>query len=533
VSTAQAITPELREAVREAAKDRLAIEKLSWFVKRLWHVVEPGVKLEWSWHLDAVCDALDLQMAGDMAYQRLAFFVPPGTMKSLLVSVFAPAKEWLKDPTRRKLFLANDDDLVKRDSRRTRLLIQSDGYQRLLARAEQDLGLPAWGFAGDQNEKTNFENDYRGFRQCRPIMGKITGKRGDDIVEDDLLDAKQVVLGAPDAIARRVADVNKIRSQVLPTRVNDLRTARRTLIMQRLHQDDPGQHAVDEGWRIICFPMEYDPNHPHVCPEDIRTELGELLFPARFSRAVVDLLKRSLGAQQAAAQLQQLPTPPEGLRFKRHLWGRYTGNPQDVAANALEVWTSTDCANEEKKEAAFSVIHVLGRFKTPIGYRIRVLDEWRAQVEIDDLEAGWLMMARRWPQTSQHLIEYAANGIALYQRMSKRYPGCVKVKPKGDKQFPGGSKEDRAAHTLAKLQAGELELPEDKWAPWAQEIIEEHAAFPAGTYKDRVDTISQACVRWTVHDRAGTWAAAMEQVKDRRAGLPSQSGMGWLDSGNF
>lgn len=521
MSAQPAITPELREAIREAAKDRLAIEKLSWFVRRLWHVVEPGVDLEWGRHLDVMCDALDRQRAGDPDYRRTAFFVPPGTMKSLLVAVFGPAQEWLKDPSRRKLFLASDDDLVKRDSRRTRLLIQSDDYQRLLARAEQDLDLPAWGLAGDQNEKTNFENDHRGFRQCRPIMGKIIGKRGDDIVEDDLLDAKAVILGAPDAIARRVEDVNKIRAQVLPTRVNDLRTARRTYIAQRLHQNDPGQACIDEGWKIICLPMEYDPNHPNVCPEDWRTEPGELLFPERFPRDVVDALKKTLGAQQAAAQLQQLPTPTEGLRFKRHLWGRFKGAPQEVAKKAIEIWSTTDCANEEKRDAAFSVIHIMGRFRTPKGYRIRVLDEWRGQVEIDDLEAAWLMMAKRWPMVSQHLIEYAANGIALYQRMSKRHSGCVKVKPRGDAQFPGGSKEDRAAHTLAKLQAGELELPEDQHATWAQEVIEEHAAFPAGTYKDRVDTISQACVRWTILGQ--DFAAAAKMLNDDAA-IPDLGG---------
>ena len=531
MTSGSAISPALREAIREAARDRLAIEKLSWFVKRTWSVVEPGSPLEWGPHLDILCDALDRQMAGDPAYQRLALFVPPGTMKSLLVSVFAPAKEWIKDPERRKLCLANDDELVKRDSRRTRHIIESDVYQRLLARAEQDLGLPAWSLANDQNEKTNFENSRRGFRQCRPIRGKVTGKRADDILEDDLLDAKEVVLGAPDAIARRVAEVNIIRSQVLPSRVNDHRTARRTYVGQRLHQNDPGAACIADGWRIICLPMEYDPNHPNLCPEDWRTEPGELLFPDRFTRQVVDALKDTLGAQQSAAQLQQLPTPTEGLRFKRNLWGRFQGDPRQVAQSALEVWTSTDCANEEKREAARSVIHVMGRFKTPEGIRIRVLDEWTGQVEYNDLEAAFLMMARRWPQTAQHLIEYAANGIALYQRVSRQIPGCVKVKPKGDKVFPGGSKEDRAAHTLAKLQSRQLELPEDVYAPWAQEIIEEHAAFPAGTYKDRVDTISQACVRWTVSDHGSAWESAMKQTKDRHASPAQQGGMGWLDGG--
>lgn len=91
---------------------------LAEFVRQAWPIVEPGTALVWNWHLDVICDALQRQIEGDPEYRKLLVVVPPGFMKSLLVSVFAPAWEWLHNPCRRKLFLANDDEVCTRDSMR-------------------------------------------------------------------------------------------------------------------------------------------------------------------------------------------------------------------------------------------------------------------------------------------------------------------------------------------------------------------------------------------------------------------------------
>src|SRR5690606_12379673 len=101
------------------------------FVRYTWDVVEPR-RLEWAPYLDVVCDALHRQMLGDVNYRKLLINIPPGYAKSLLVSVFAPSFEWLFNPGRRKLFFSGDDQLSKRDSRRTRILITSALYRELL-----------------------------------------------------------------------------------------------------------------------------------------------------------------------------------------------------------------------------------------------------------------------------------------------------------------------------------------------------------------------------------------------------------------
>ncbi len=72
--------------------DLIAIERelcsrsLATFVRRAWHVIEPGQKYIHGWHVEAVCEHLEACTYGDI--KRLLINIPPGTMKSTLVSVF-------------------------------------------------------------------------------------------------------------------------------------------------------------------------------------------------------------------------------------------------------------------------------------------------------------------------------------------------------------------------------------------------------------------------------------------------------------
>ena len=74
-------------------------ESLSEFIKQAWHVIEPGQDYIHNWHIDMIANHLTAITDGIMVdeeryYNRLLVNVPPGAMKSLLVSVLWPAWEW-------------------------------------------------------------------------------------------------------------------------------------------------------------------------------------------------------------------------------------------------------------------------------------------------------------------------------------------------------------------------------------------------------------------------------------------------------
>ena len=90
--------------------------------------------------------------------------------------------------------------------------------------------------------------------------------------------------------------------------------------MQRLHVDDVSGIIEKLGLPYIkvMLPMEFEEARRCVTPiaRDPRRAEGELLFPKRFPREVVERDKVSLGPNGVAGQLQQRPFLRGGAMFK-------------------------------------------------------------------------------------------------------------------------------------------------------------------------------------------------------------------------
>ena len=254
--------------------------------------------------------------------QRLIVNIPPGTMKSLIVSVFWPAWIWIDDPGYRFLCGSNEGTLATRDSLRMRQLIESQWFRG------------HWGdrvtLSHDQGEKTLFTTTARGHRESQGILGKVTGKRGNLLIWDDPHDAKQA---DSDVMRQAVLDAY---DNAWSSRRNNLATDPIVVIMQRVHSNDITAHLMkkDQGWVRLAIPMRYDPDLTFDAGADIgRPELndprkkeGELMFPQRFPEKAVKDLEEDLGPYGSAGQLQQRPSPKGGGEFKES-WVMYWKQP--------------------------------------------------------------------------------------------------------------------------------------------------------------------------------------------------------------
>lgn len=250
---------------------------------------------------------------------RLIINVPPGTMKSLLSSVFMPAWQWTWAPSHRFLVGANEDTLATRDSLKMRRLIESDWYQGL------------WGnkvrLTKDQAEKTLYENTASGFRQSQGVRAGVTGKRGDTIIWDDPHETKTV-----DSDVKRIEVINAWDT-AWSNRKNDPAHSAVLFIMQRSHHEDICGHVMakeGQDWKRLIIPMRYDGprfdagadiGRPDL--NDPRTEEGELMFPERFPVKAVDEAEQDLGSYGTAAQHQQHPAPKGGGEVKPEWFVRY------------------------------------------------------------------------------------------------------------------------------------------------------------------------------------------------------------------
>ena len=313
----------LRAEVERELEHRRLTGSLAEFVRGAWHILEPGRELVWNWHLETVCAYLEA--VHRRRIRRLIVNIPPGSMKSLMVSVFYPAWVWIDEPSHRFLCGSNEGTLATRDGLRMRTLVESDWYQE------------RWGdlvqISVDQREKTLFSNRNRGHRESQGILAKITGKRGDTLIWDDPHDTKQ---SESDVQRKTVLDAWDF---AWSSRMNDPDTSAAILIMQRVHHQDITGHLMakdGQNWVLLAVPMRYDPELSYNSDRDIgrleirdpRREEAELMFPARYSEETARNLEIDLGAYGAAGQLQQRPSPKGGGELRREWLCRWRTQPR-------------------------------------------------------------------------------------------------------------------------------------------------------------------------------------------------------------
>jgi predicted phage terminase large subunit-like protein len=430
-------------------------------------VVEPSTKLVWNWHIDAICTHLEAVSRGEI--RRLIINIPPGHMKSLLVSVFWPAWNWLQRPDWRALFCSSGLDLVIRDTRRCRDIITSEWFLETFE--------PEWSLRLDQNAKQYFELDSTGQRKTASVGSKVTGFRGDTVVIDDPLDATDA-----HSKAKRKACLTWFK-ETISSRVNDPRSGVFVLIMQRLHEEDLSGYLLDshDGWCHLCLPTEYEPKRSQPTSigwEDPREKKGDLLFPEFFTDDVLDELKTILGSRGYAGQHQQRPSAEKGDIFEREWWQRYQELPNRWDA-LIQSW---DCTFKGTSDSDFVVGQVWG----VRGSNFYLLDQIRAQLTFPATLKAIRSLSKKWPECNAILVEDKANGPAVIQTLKGEIPGLIAVNPQGGKEV-------RANAVSPLVEAGNVWLPE--YASWAGDYIEEHTVFPNGANDDQVDATTQALLR--------------------------------------
>lgn len=478
--------------------DRISLAE---FVRGAWPIIEPGTPLVWNWHLDAICEHLEAVTDGRI--RRLLINIPPGHMKSLLVSVFWPAWVWTKRPEWRALFGSYAMDLAIRDSVRCRDIITSDWYQ--------DTFRPQWKLKGDQNVKSYFTNSQQGFRFSLSVGGQATGWRGDAMVVDDPLNVKDQWSSLARQEALRWWD------QTMSSRLNDQAKGARVIIMQRLHEEDLAGHVLRKGgYEHLCLPSRFEPERldsdrdriPRITGigwSDPRTERNELLFPGLFPAEVIAEAEIDQGSAGFAGQHQQRPSPSEGGVFKKHWWRYWQPKGASLppvvvrlpdgsieyreAVELPERFTrqaqSWDCAFKDTKGSDFVAGGAWGEDKADKYLLTQRRDRLSFTATVDAIVA----MSVAYPGTSAKYVEDKANGAAVIDTLRKKIAGLIAVEPEGGKI-------SRANAVAPMVESGNVYLPHPAIAPWVLDYIEEHAAFPSGQYDDQVDQTTQILNKW-------------------------------------
>ena len=89
----RAAEAERQQLASDAEVIRAKCKTFSGFVREAWHVLEPNTPLKWSWHMACLCDHLEAMTYGKIT-PWMIINVPPGSSKSMIVSVLWQAWEW-------------------------------------------------------------------------------------------------------------------------------------------------------------------------------------------------------------------------------------------------------------------------------------------------------------------------------------------------------------------------------------------------------------------------------------------------------
>lgn len=464
----------------------LARMSLAEFTKQAWPIIEPSTPLVWNWHLDTMCDHLQALVEGRLGKRNLIINVPPGSMKSTIVSVCLPAWAWIQRPRPgcdlgpgfRGIFASGNEGVAIRDSIKCRDILDSDWYRSLFR--------PAWAFAKDQNAKGHYKNTAAGFRKATSAGARITGDRAHLIAVDDPNDAAE----AYSKPARE--QIMQWWDQAAANRLADMQTGCRVIIQQRLHEEDLTGHILTTepaAWDVLVIRQEWEQPKPED-PDAKPTSLGwvdpraggpegALFFPARFPTDVVDGEKRRLGSSGYAGQHQQRPAPAAGLIFKKGCVGSFH---LDQAPQYRRVIISLDSAFKEKEENDYSVATVWGEWDA--GYDI--LDRWKERASYPVLKAEVKRLADAWRPKglTALLIEDKASGQSLIQDLKKDTSlPVVAIKVDRDKV-------SRAHSVVPIWEAEKVRAPEG--ADWVRDWLDQLYGFPKLAHDDDVDSTTQA-----------------------------------------
>jgi predicted phage terminase large subunit-like protein len=526
---------------------------LATFVRLAWPHFDP-VPYQHGWHIDCVSEHLEACTAGQI--RALIINIPPRFMKTSILVLWnvwtwtlrrpAGGYNYLRGPGVTFLAGAYNSTKAESDGRKARLLLRTEWFQE------------RWGDAVEVSpyiDNAQQFNTTAGGHRINVGIPESMGKGGIIRTLDDPSKADDV-----ESDAQRET-VNRNYDEIWSSRSNDPEHGCEVVVMQRLAHNDLTGHLLDKGgFEHLSLPLEYDPTRhcvtsigwedPRGLDDDtgefldgvqdkkgggvevipgseLEERVGEPLWPERYSKAWCRAQEEKIGPHAFAAQYQQIPSPRGGGYIKAEwwrLWEKVKFPDCDL------VVVSMDGALTEKTANDPSAIQVWGRFmlgeiREP---QFILMWSWAGRCAFHELvervgracSGDWRGIVGPTPtpdggtKADILLIENKANGRPVGEEVvklhGKRKWRTILVTPRGDKLARLLS----VQHLFSGLRTFNGETtPGQIWAPdmvWAQECIDEVAAFPKAGHDDRTDAASQAL--WWMRQQGA--AATKEEAED-------------------
>ena len=462
---------EIEELEQEDAKN-LAQNNFMAFVRRMWPGFIPGK------HHEVVAKAFENVVNGHN--KRLIINMAPRHTKSEFASYLLPAWFLGKNPNKKIIQTSHTAELAVGFGRKVRNLIDSEEYNQVF----NDVKLKA-----DNKSAGRWATNKGGEYFSIGVGGSVTGKGADLLIIDDPHSEQEAKLAAhkPD-IFDSVYEwyTSGPRQRLQPGGAIIIVATRWSLRDLTGQVIKASQTRGGDEWEVIELPAIMPSGKP-VWPEFWKLE--ELLA-----------LKEELPVSKWNAQYQQQPTAEEGAIVKREWWKRWESDRPPPCDFVIQSW---DTAFLKHNRADFSACTTWGVWTTEEGEtNIILLDAFKDRYEFPELKQKAYETYREW-EPDVFLVEAKAAGSPLVFELRRMGIPVSEYSP-----TKGNDKIVRLNAVSDLFASGRIWVPERKFA---DELIEEVAAFPSGEHDDLVDSMTQALLRF----RTGGFLNLQSDDEDR------------------
>ena len=447
---------QLLDELKSAKTKETAHEDFLGFVKHVWPAFIEGD------HHRVMADAFNRIAKGEL--KRLIVNMPPRHTKSEFASHLFPAWYLGKYPDRKVIQTAHTAELAVGFGRKVRNLVGSDDYQHIFNNVS---------LASDSKAAGRWSTNKNGEYFAIGVGGAVTGKGADILIIDDPHSEQEAALNDPSIYDKTYEwYTSGPRQRLQPGGsicVVMTRWSKKDLTGQILKSSI--QRGGSDEWEVIELPA--------ILPS------GKPLWPGFWPIDQLEALKSELPVPKWSAQYQQDPTSEEGALIKREWWKEWDKKSPPRCEFVIQSW---DTAFLAKETADYSACTTWGVFYDDDGNsNIILLDALQERLEFPDLKVRAFDMYKEF-EPDAFIVEAKASGSPLIFELRRMGIPVNEYTP------------SRGRDKVARVNAvSDLFSSGLVWAPktrWADEVVEQFAAFPAGDHDDLVDSGTQALLRF-------------------------------------
>ena len=439
------------------------------FVKCVWPDFIEGA------HHRHVAEKFNKLATGEI--KRLIINMPPRHTKSEFASFLLPAWMVGRNPKLKIIQATHTGELAIRFGRKAKHLIDSEEYKKIFITKLQE----------DSKAAGRWETAQGGEYFAAGVGGAITGRGADLLIIDDP-HSEQDALSETKLESAYDWYTSGPRQRLQPGgSIVCVMTRWSTKDLTGMLLKNQKEIKADQ-WEIIEFPAIMEDEAP--------------MWPEFWNKEELLKVKATLPVTKWNAQWMQAPTSEEGAIIKREWWRKWD---KDWIPTLQHVIQSYDTAFMKKETADFSAITTWGVFypseDSPIN--LILLDSLKGRYEFPELRRRALEQYKYWkPETV--IIESKASGLPLTYELRQMDIPVVNFTPS-----KGNDKHVRVNSVAPLFESGIIWAPDQKFA---EEVIEECAAFPYGDHDDLVDSTTQAIMRF----RQGGFLPHPEDYKEEK-----------------